>query len=157
MKSLNSTTIKTLAAAACFGAVAFLAACSQETELAPGLDALAERFQAANKADSIEPMLDLYHLEGCDTVITSRLKGALSFELGFPIARIEFEPLSGASEETIEFTHNGTTYGPSLQPRYRMKVLYAVDDHFTSLFTVGKNPKGEWQIICAKPKPPLRY
>ena len=157
MKSQNSTTIRTLTAAACFGAMALLTACNPKAELEPGLDELSARFLAANKADSIEPMLDLYCLEGSDTVITSRLKGALNFELGLPIERIEFEPLSGASEETIEFTYNGTTYGPSLEPRYRMKVLYAVEDHFTSLFTVGQNPKGEWQIICAKPKPPLRY
>ncbi|CAA6694145.1 MULTISPECIES: hypothetical protein [unclassified Lentimonas] len=157
MKSQNSTTIKTLTTFACFSAMALLNACTPKAELEPGLDELSARFQAANKADTIEPMLDLYYLEGCDKMITSRLKGALNFELGFPIERIEFEPLSGASEETIEFTYNGASYGPSLEPRYRMKVLYAVEDRFTSLFTVGKNPKGEWQIICAKPKPPLRY
>ena len=102
-------------------------------------------------------MLKLYDLEGCDSVIISRLKGALNFELGLPIERIDFEPLSGASEETIEFTHNGTTYGPSLKPRYRMRVIYAVDDHFTSLYTVGQTLDGQWQFIFPKPKPPLRY
>jgi hypothetical protein len=126
MKPQNSTTIKTLAAAACFGAMALLTACNQEPELEPGLGELSTRFKAANTADSIKPMLDLYCIEGCDTVITSRLKGALNFELGVPIERIEFEPLSGASEETIDFTHNNTSYGPSLEPRYRMKVSYAV-------------------------------
>ena len=156
MKSQNSTMTQTLAAA-CFGVLALLAACSPTSELEAGLEELSARFKAANQADTIEPMLELYCLKGCDKVITSRLKGALNFELGVPIEQIEFEPLSGASEETIDFTHDGTTYGPSLTPRYRMKVLYAVEDHFTSLFTVGQTPTGDWQIICAKPKPPLRY
>jgi hypothetical protein len=156
MSKHTSTTIKALAAA-CLGAMALSSACSPKSELEQGLDDLSIHFQAANQADTIEPMLALYFMEGCDTLITSRLKGALNFELGLPIKRIEFEALSGASEETIEFTHNGTAYGPSLKPLYRMRVVYAVEDNFTSLFTVGQNPNGEWQIICARPKPPLRY
>lgn len=136
-------------------AIALLAACHPNTTPEPGLQILAERFKAANLATRIEPMLNLYCLNGSDELITSRLKGALDYELGLPIERIEFEPLSGAAEERIEFTHNGTTYGPSLEPRYRMRVIYAVEEHFTSLFTVGQTPFGEWQIICAKPKPPL--
>jgi hypothetical protein len=156
MRTHTSTTIKALAAV-CLAAMALLTACSPKSELEQGLDDLSARFEAANQADNIEPMLALYCLDGCDTLITSRLKGALDFELGLPIERIEFEALSGASEETIEFTHNGTAYGPSLKPLYRMRVVYAVEDNFTSLFTVGQSPTREWQIICAKPKPPLRY
>ena len=156
MSKYTSTTFKALAAA-CLGAISLLAACSPNSKLEPGLDRLSARFKSANQASTIEPMLDLYYLDGCDQVITSRLKGALNFELGLPIEQIEFEPLTGATEETIDFTHNGTTYGPSLAPRYRMRVVYAVEDHFTSLFTVGETPEGEWQIICAKPKPPLQY
>ena len=144
-------------AAAWIGAMLLLAACSPKSTLELGLDDLSARFVAANQADTIEPMLQLYCLNGCDSLITSRLKGALDYELGLPIQQIEFEALSGAAEETIEFTHNGVSYGPSLTPRYRMRVLYAVEDHFSSLFTVGQNPSGEWQIICAKPKPPIRY
>ena len=148
---------QTLAAAACFGVLALLAACSPTSELEAGLEELSARFKAANQADTIEPMLELYCLKGCDKVITSRLKGALNFELGVPIEQIEFEPLSGASEETIEFTHNGTAYGPSLPPRYRMRVVYAGKDQFTSLFTIGKSPSGTWRIICAKPIATLHY
>ena len=156
MRTLYSTTIKTVAAA-WIGAALLLAACNPKTAHELGLDDLSARFVAANQADTIEPMLKLYCLNGCDSLITSRLKGALDYELGLPIQQIEFEALSGAAEETIEFTHNGVTYGPSLTPRYRMRVLYAVEDHFSSLFTVGQNPSGDWQIICAKPKPPIRY
>ncbi|KRP37752.1 MAG: hypothetical protein ABS34_01390 [Opitutaceae bacterium BACL24 MAG-120322-bin51] len=156
MRTLYSTTIKTVAAA-WIGAALLLAACNPKTAHELGLDDLSARFVAANQADTIEPMLKLYCLNGCDSLITSRLKGALDYELGLPIQQIEFEALSGASEETIAFTHNGVTYGPSLTPRYRMRVRYAVEDHFSSLFTVGRNPSGEWQIICAKPKPPIRY
>jgi hypothetical protein len=155
MRKLTSiTTIR----AAWIGAMLLLfAACSPKSTLELALDDLSARFVAANQADTIDPMLKLYCLNGCDSLIISRLKGALDYELGLPIQQIEFEALSGAAEETIEFTHNGVSYGPSLTPRYRMRVLYAVEDHFSSLFTVGQNPSGEWQIICAKPKPPIRY
>jgi hypothetical protein len=134
-----------------------MAAGCPKTRLEQGLDDLALRFKAANQSDQIDAMLKLYCLEGCDTLITSRLKAALHFELGLPIDRIEFAALSGADEETIEFTYNGMAYGPSLTPRYRMRVIYAADDHFSSLFTVGQHASGEWQIICAKPQPPLHY
>ncbi|MDG1241475.1 MAG: hypothetical protein P8R37_05415 [Opitutae bacterium] len=150
------TSITTFAAA-WISTMLLLAACSPKSTLELGLDDLSARFVAANQADTIEPMLKLYYLKGCDSFITSRLKGALDYELGLPIQQIEFEALSGASEETINFTHNGANYGPSLTPRYRMRVRYAVEDHFSSLFTVGQNPTGEWQIICAKPKPSIRY
>ena len=156
MRTPYSTTIQALAAA-CISAMMLFAACSPKSELELGLDDLSERFLAANQADTIEPRLALYCLDGCDTLITSRLRSALNYELGLPIEQIQFEALSGAAEETIEFTHRGTTYGPSLKPLYRMRVIYAVEDHFTSLFTVGKDASGGWQIICAKPKPPLRY
>jgi len=151
--SIPITTI----AAAWVGALMLFAACSPKTTIELGLDDLSARFVAANQADTIEPMLKLYCLIGCDSLITSRLKGALDYELGLPIQQIEFKALLGASEETINFTHNGVSYGPSLTPRFRMRVLYAVEDHFSSLFTVGQNPSGDWQIICAKPKPPIRY
>ncbi len=152
----NLTPITTFAAT-WIGAMLLFAACSPKSTLDLGLDDLSARFIAANQADTIEPMLKLYCLNGCDSLIISRLKGALDYELGLPIQQIVFEALSGAAEETIEFTHNGVSYGPSLTPRYRMRVLYAVEDHFSSLFTVGQNNAGDWQIICAKPRPPIRY
>lgn len=144
-------------AAALTVALLLFATCSPKSTLERGLDDLSVRFAAANQADTIEPMLKLYCLNGCDSLIISRLKGALDYELGLPIQHIQFEALSGAAEETIEFTYNGVTYGPSLTPRYRMRVRYAVEDHFSSLFTVGQNTSGDWQIICAKPRPPIRY
>jgi len=147
----------TTVAAALIGVMLLFAACSPKSTLELGLDDLSARFVSANQADTIEPMLKLYCLNGCDSLIISRLKGALDYELGLPIQQIKFEALSGAAEETIEFTHNGVTYGPSLTPRYRMRVRYAVEDHFSSLFTVGQNSSGDWQIICAKPRPPIRY
>ena len=152
----NLTPIMTVAAALTVALLLF-ATCSPKSTLERGLDDLSVRFAAANQADTIEPMLKLYCLNGCDSLIISRLKGALDYELGLPIQHIQFEALSGAAEETIEFTYNGVTYGPSLTPRYRMRVRYAVEDHFSSLFTVGQNTSGDWQIICAKPRPPIRY
>jgi hypothetical protein len=164
MSPHTSTSSKALAALAvhsilctCILCTCILTACSPKLAHEAGLNQLAERFQAANQAATIEPMLRLYCLDGCDSSITSRLKGALKFELGLPIEHIDFEPLTGADEESIEFTHNGTLYGPSLKPRYRMRVTYAVEDRFTSLFTVGQNTDGHWQIISAKPRSPLRY
>ena len=128
-----------------------LAACRPSSGLNPELQSLSAAFKAANQASDIEPMLALYHLDGSDERITTRLKSALHYELGLPIEQIEFTPLSGAAEETIEFTHDGISYGPSLPPRYRMRVIYAGNEQFTSLFTIGKSPSGAWRIICAKP------
>ena len=127
------------------------AAWHKTTALDPGLRRLAAQFEAANRADSIEPMLALYELTGSDKATISRLKSALLFELGQPIAGIEFEPLSGASEERIDFTYNGIRYGPSLTPRLRMRVRYDCADQLSSLFTIGTRPSGEWQIVSSKP------
>ena len=90
----------------------------------PGLKKLAAEFKSANQAENIDSMLELYCLEGIDQFSITRLKGALEYELGLPIKKIKFEPLSGAAEETIEFTRNGVVYGPTLKPRYRMRVIY---------------------------------
>ena len=102
-------------------------------------------------------MLGLYYLEGADKRTVDLLKGALHYELGLPIQKVDFEPLSGAPEETIDFTYNGISYGPSIPPLYRMRVVYAVEDQFTSLFTIGLSPEQEWRIVCAKPKPVLEF
>ena len=156
MRTPTLTTILAFAGT-CLSALLLITSCSWKSAPEAGLDDLSIRFQAANQAPSIEPMLALYCLTGCDTLMTSGLKGALAYELGLPIEKIQFEGLTGAAEETIEFSYNGIAYGPSLEPRYRMRVIYDVEDGFTSIFTVGQNNRGEWQIICAKPKPPLKY
>lgn len=132
----------------------FSLGCSSESRPSePGLNDLAKAFQAANQAASVDSMLSLYHLDGCDDRTINMLKGALDYELGLPIEQVEFESLSGAPEEVIEFTHDGTAYGPSLEPRYRMRVTYAMEDQFTSLFSIGKTTEGEWRIVTARPKP----
>ena len=116
-----------------------------------GLKKFAADFKAANQATTIEPMLELYCLKGSDDLSIKRLKGALKYELGLPIEKIEFEPLSGAPEETIQFIHNGIRYGPTLKPRYRMHVTYKDKERFTSRYTIGKTDSGAWQFISAKP------
>ena len=108
-------------------------------------------FRAANQAETIAPLLALYHLDGCDNTTCTLLKGALQYELGLPIKEITFEPLSGAPEETIHYTHKGVTYGPSLKPTYRMRVVYDVKDGFTSLFSIGQTSDGTWRIVSSKP------
>lgn len=124
----------------------------------PGLNKLEIEFRAANKASSIAPMLALYHIEGSDERTISHLQGALRHELGLTIGAIRFEALKGTPEETIDFTHKGIAYGPSLPPRQRMQVTYTPDTgDFTSLFIIGKTPSSRWRIICAKPKPALSY
>lgn len=124
-------------------------------DMPEGLDRLASAFKMANQAEDIKPMMDLYYLEGADERTCELLKGALNYELGLPIESIAFEPLTGAPEETIDFVHQGVSYGPSLPPAYRMRVAYQVEDGFTSLFTVGRAPDGQWRIVCAKPLPEL--
>jgi len=137
--------------AALISAIALIAGCRPTDALNAKLRPLSTEFKAANQADSIEPMLALYYLEGSDDNSIARLKSALNYELGLQIERIQFEPLSGAREETIEFTHKGIVYGPSLPPSCRMRVVYAGKDQFTSLYTIGKTPSGAWRIISAKP------
>lgn len=140
--------------ALCMLALSLLTACSnQENKIPAGLDTFADSFRHANQASSADSMLALYYLEGTDARTRELLKGALDYELGLPIQSIEFEPLKGAPEETINFVHQGIAYGPSIPPKYRMRVAYAVEDGFTSLFTIGKSPQGDWHIVCAKPKP----
>ena len=151
MSLRTSTTLRRGLAGALFILIAVTALCQLTTNGDAQLNSLAERFKAANQADNIAPMLALYYLEGSDAASLTMLKSALTYEQGLPIARISFEPLSGASEESIDFTHNGIAYGPSLPPQHRMRVIYAVEDQLSSLFTIGKSPSGEWRIITAKP------
>ena len=117
-----------------------------------GLKQLEADFRVANQAETIEPMLKLYYLEGSDDTGITLLKGALQYELGLPIADIQFEPLSKAPEETIQYTHNGTPYGPTLKPRYKMRVIYKGAERFTSLYTIGKTDLGTWRFIAARPE-----
>lgn len=96
-------------------------------------------------------MLALYELSGSTKQTVSLLKSALINELGLPIARIEFEPLSGRPEENIHYTHNGIEYGPTLEPQLRMRVSYATEDGFESLYSIGKNATGQWRIVSSRP------
>lgn len=130
-----------------------MSACTSEPEESPGLEALRQDFMRANQAGSIAPLLSLYHTEGSDESTLTLLKGALGYELGLPIKEITFEPLSGAPEESIHFTHNEVDYGPSLTPERRMRVVYDLEDGLTSLFTIGQTDDGVWRIVCAKPLP----
>jgi hypothetical protein len=115
------------------------------------LEAFAERYKEANLSQTAEPMLTLYELEGSTENTVNMLRNALLYELGLPIERIDFEPLSGAPEEVIEFEHKGIRYGPTLEPMLRMRVLYATENHFESRFTIGKNSEGEWRIVSSRP------
>jgi hypothetical protein len=132
---------------------AFLAltACLPKPAEDTALAAFANAFRAANGAADIEPMLALYELEGVTDSTTALLKNTLLYEQGLPIQSIEFEPLTGAPEENIYFTHQGIEYGPTVDPLYRMRVHYATEDHFESLFTIGRNSKNEWRIVSARP------
>ena len=131
-----------------------LAACNQNTDLQnAATKAFAEAFRKANQAESTGPMLDLYYLDGVEERTVQMLDLAIEYELGLPIDSIEFQPLSGAPEESIDFIHDGIAYGPSIEPHIRMRVVYAVEDKFTSLYTLGRQPNGQISIVCAKPKP----
>lgn len=126
-----------------------LSACTPKAD--DGLAALAQNFRTANQADMIEPMLALYALEGTTENTRNLLKTTLQFELGMPIQSIEFEPLSGAPEESIRYTHQGIEYGPTLTPGYRMRVLYRTEDNFESRFTIGQLEDGSWRIVSSRP------
>jgi len=144
-----------LTAVTVVGWLFFITACARSPVQEDSLKDLATEFRVANQAETIEPMLSLYYLEGVDERMRTRLRAALDYELGLPIERIEFEPLSGSPEETIDFIQEGVAYGPSLKPEYRMRVLYAGEKSFNSLFTIGRTQEGQWRIVCARPKPHL--
>ncbi len=131
--------------------IALVSACAPKADYSEALETLRDEFKAANNAATIQPLLSLYHTEGCDAATLTLLKSALNNELGLPIKAISFEPLTNAPEESIDYTHNGVQYGPSLEPGYRMRVYYNVEDDLTSLFTIGQTENGDWRIVCAKP------
>jgi len=140
-----------MAAAIPFLGILALAACQAQAPEEAGLDAFAAAFREANRAPDIEPMLGLYELEGTTGPTRALLKNALLYELGLPIRSIEFEPLSGAPEEKIRYEHQGVRYGPTLEPLRRMRVRYATEDRFESLFTIGLNDEGAWRIVSSRP------
>ena len=142
----SSVRTRTLTLAILFS---LLAACTPKAD--DSLEALAEGFREANQAKTIEPMLELYALKGTTENTRDLLKTALQFELGMPIQSIEFEPLSGAPEENIRYTHQGVEYGPTLTPGYRMHVRYRTEDKFQSHFTIGQLEDGSWRIVSSRP------
>ncbi len=125
--------------------------CTAESTYDLELENFAASFSAANQSRNIQPMLELYELEGSTESTINMLKNALLYELNMPIKSIEFEPLSGSPEESIEYAHQGIRYGPTLKPRLRMRVSYKTEDQFESLFTIGQNSAGEWRIVSSRP------
>ena len=124
-------------------------ACS--TQESAELEAFADSFTKANQATEVEPMLAIYALEGTTENTKNLLKNALLYELGLPIQSIEFEPLTGSPEESIEYSHQGMDYVATLEPSLRMRVRYETEDRFESLFSIGQNDAGEWRIISSRP------
>jgi len=115
------------------------------------LQVFADAFREANKATEIEPMLALYELEGSTEQTINLLKNTLLYELGLPIRSIDFEPLSGAPEETIRFEHQEIEYVATIEPLLRMRVRYETEDGFESLFSIGQNAAAEWRIVSSRP------
>ncbi len=128
-----------------------LLGCAPKNPDQDALASFADAFMEANLSRSAQPMLELYELEGSTETTINMLRNALLYELGLPIEKIEFEPLSGAPEEAIQFQYKGALYGPTLEPLLRMRVTYATEDRFESLFTIGKNAEGEWRIVSSRP------
>ena len=127
-----------------------LSACN--TQESAQLDSFAHDFIEANQADGLEPMLSIYALEGATENTKNLLKNALLYELGLPIKNISFEPLTGLPEESIEYTHQGVDYIATLEPRLRMRVHYATEDRFESLYCIAQNGAGKWRIVSSRPK-----
>lgn len=136
-------------AALCLIAFA-LSACGPQIKDKAGLQELADAFEEANQSETIDAMLALYHLEGSDAITRQLLKPVLQSELGMPIHSIQFEPLSGAPEESIDFEYKGQSYGPSLKLALRMRVVYETEDQFVSLFSIGQTKDGDWRIVSSK-------
>ena len=127
-----------------------LSACSMQESAE--LEAFANAFSEANKATGIEAMLAIYALEGTTENTKNLLKNAILYELGLPIQSISFEPLTGLPEESIKYTHQDVDYIATLEPSMRMRVRYATEDRFESLYSIAQNNAGEWRIVSARPK-----
>ena len=118
----------------------------------PELKAFADAFSEANQASGVEAMLAIYALEGTTENTKNLLKNAILYELGLPIQSINFEPLTGLPEESIEYTHQGVDYVATLEPSLRMRVRYATEDRFESLYSIAQNNAGEWRIVSSRPR-----
>ena len=118
----------------------------------PELKAFADAFSEANQATGVEAMLAIYALEGTTENTKNLLKNAILYELGLPIQSINFEPLTGLPEESIEYTHQGVDSVATLEPSMRMRVSYATEDRFESLYSIAQNNAGEWRIVSTRPK-----
>ena len=127
-----------------------LSACSIKES--PELEAFADAFREANEATGVDAMLAIYALEGTTENTKNLLKNAILYELGLPIQSISFEPLTGLPEESIKYTHQDVDYVATLEPSMRMRVRYATEDRFESLYSIAQNNAGEWRIISTRPK-----
>ena len=116
------------------------------------LEAFADAFSEANQATGVGAMLAIYALEGTTENTKNLLKNAILYELGLPIQSISFEPLTGLPEESIKYTHQDVDYVATLEPSMRMRVRYATEDRFESLYSIAQNNAGEWRIISTRPK-----
>ena len=131
-------------------ALLVLSACS--TQESAELEAFADAFTEANQSTEVEPMLAIYALEGTTENTKNLLKNAILYELGLPIQSISFEPLTGLPEESIKYTHQDVDYIATLEPSMRMRVRYATEDRFESLYSIAQNNAGEWRIVSTRPK-----
>ena len=127
-----------------------LGACSMQES--PELEAFADAFSEANQATGVGAMLAIYALEGTTENTKNLLKNAILYELGLPIQSISFEPLTGLPEESIEYTHQDVDYIATLEPSMRMRVRYATEDRFESLYSIAQNTAGEGRRVSTRPK-----
>ena len=127
-----------------------LGACSMQES--PELEAFADAFSEANQATGVGAMLAIYALEGTTENTKNLLKNAILYELGLPIQSISFEPLTGLPDESIKYTHQDVDYIATLEPSMRMRVRYATEDRFESLYSIAQNNAGEWRIVSTRPK-----
>lgn len=136
----------------CFLVISNFVGCSDLVLNKKSLSAFSESFIAANESRNVEAMLELFALDQADQRTINLLRIAIEFEIGLPIESLAFESLSGAPEEIIDYTHNGISYKPSLEPQYRMKVQYDVEGQLASKYTLGRNIENDWRIVTAVPK-----
>ena len=131
---------------------AILTLCACSLQESSDLEAFADAFSEANQSTGVEAMLAIYALEGTTENTKNLLKNAILYELGLPIQSINFEPLTGLPEESIEYTHQDVDYVATLEPSMRMRVRYATEDRFESLYSIAQNNAGEWRIVSTRPK-----
>ena len=120
-------------------------------------DELATRYQEAHEAGDLDALRSLVFWDGVDELTRTSVERQIEKELGRAIASVQVEPLSEGF--ALEYTLDGVTYRPNLEPVRRLRIEFAKpetpDEGSASLsgsmsFLVGER-EGGYLITASAP------